>query len=195
GRYFGGWTGDAFDALAICSALGGALASIVASSRILFALCRDLLPSSPVGRISEASGTPRNAAFCVLAATLVGYAAMRFLFDASGSDAFFWASTLGALALLVAYLLVAASAAGALLRPSAEAMRWLLLIPTLAAVAIGYTLWVNVYPPQPGAYRVIPWLVLAWCCVPLLATLVHPRLVDLVSSGILATSARTRRDP
>jgi amino acid transporter len=52
-RYFGGWTGDVFDVLAICSALGGALASIVASSRILFALCRDLLPSSPVGRISE----------------------------------------------------------------------------------------------------------------------------------------------
>src|SRR5258705_426352 len=59
-RYFGGWSGDLFDALAICSALGGALASIVAASRILFALGRDLLPSSPVARISPASGTPRN---------------------------------------------------------------------------------------------------------------------------------------
>jgi amino acid transporter len=65
-RYFGAWSGDLFDGLAICSALGGALASIVASSRILFALCRDLVPSSRVGRISEASGTPRNAALCVL---------------------------------------------------------------------------------------------------------------------------------
>ena len=45
-RYFGGWSGDLFDALAICSALGGALASIVAASRILFALGRDLVPSS-----------------------------------------------------------------------------------------------------------------------------------------------------
>jgi amino acid transporter len=189
-RYFGGWTGDVFDVLAICSALGGALASIVASSRILFALCRDLLPSSPVGRISEASGTPRNAAFCVLLATLVGYAAMRFVFNASGSDAFFWASTLGALALLVAYFLVVASAAGALLRLSAKGMRWALLIPTLAAVAIAYTLWVNVYPPQPGAYQVIPWIALAWCCAPLIATALNPRLVDLVTSGFLAASAK-----
>src|SRR5262249_36562240 len=123
-------------------------------------------------------------------ATLVGYAAMRFLFDASGSDAFFWASTLGALALLVAYFLVVASAAGALLRPSAMAMRWLLLIPTLAAVAIAYTLWVNVYPPQPGAYRVIPWIVLAWCCAPIIATALNPRLIELVTSGFLAAGVK-----
>src|SRR6478736_1170896 len=147
-RYFGGWSGDLFDGLAICSALGGALASIV------------------------------------------GYLAMRVVFRASGSDAFFWGSTLGALALLVAYLLVVVSAAGALMRPSGQGTRWLLFIPALAAVAIAYTLWVNVYPPQPGAYRVIPWIVLAWCCVPLIATLLHPRLLDLVTSGCLAVGAR-----
>ena len=193
-RYFGGWSGDLFDALAICSALGGALAAIVASSRILFALCRDLLPSSPPARISEASGTPRNAAVCVLLAAIVGYGAMRLVFRASGSDAFFWGSTLGALALLIAYLLVVASAAGALIRETGEGRRWMLLIPALAAVAIAYTLWVNVYPPQPGAYRVIPWIVLAWCCAPLIATLVHPRLVDLITSGFLAATARATRE-
>jgi amino acid transporter len=193
-RYFGGWSGDLFDALAICSALGGALASIVAASRILFALCRDLAPSSPAARISPASGTPRNAALCVLLAAIVGYAAMRFVFQASGSDAFFWGSTLGALALLVAYLLVVVSAAGALIGPSGQGTRWMLLIPALAAVAIAYTFWVNVYPPQPGAYRVIPWIVLAWCCAPVVATLVNPRLVDLVTSGFLAAGSRTKQD-
>jgi amino acid transporter len=193
-RYFGGWSGDLFDGLAICSALGGALAAIVASSRILFALCRDLMPSSLPARISEASGTPRNAAVCILLAAIVGYAAMRLLFRASGSDAFFWGSTLGALALLVAYLLVVASAAGALIGSSGKGRRWMLLIPALAAVAIAYTLWVNVYPPQPGAYRVIPWIVLAWCCVPLIATLVHPRLVELVTSGFLAARVRAASD-
>jgi hypothetical protein len=118
---------------------------------------------------------------------------LRLVFRASASDAFFWGSTLGALALLVAYLLVVISAAGALLRPSGGA-RWLLFIPALAAVAIAYTLWVNVYPPQPGAYRVIPWLVLAWCCVPVIATLLHPRLLDLVASGCLATRDRMKQD-
>ena len=193
-RYFGGWSGDLFDALAICSALGGALASIVAASRILFALGRDLVPSSPVARISPASGTPRNAAVCVLVAAILGYGALRLVFHASGSDAFFWGSTLGALALLVAYLLVVLSAAGALMRPSGRGMRWLLLIPGLAAVAIAYTFWVNVYPPQPGAYRVIPWIVLVWCCAPVMATLFDPRLLELVASGCLAARERMKQD-
>jgi len=104
-RYFGGWSGDLFDALAICSALGGALATIVAASRILFALCRDLVPASALARVSPASGTPRNAALAVILAAVAGYAAMRGIFRASGSDAFFWGSTLGALALLIAYQL------------------------------------------------------------------------------------------
>jgi amino acid transporter len=193
-RYFGGWSGDLFDALAICSALGGALASIVAASRILFALGRDLVPSSPVARISPASGTPRNAAVCVLVAAILGYGALRLVFRASGSDAFFWGSTLGALALLVAYLFVVLSAAGALMRPSGRGMRWLLLIPALAAVAIAYTFWVNVYPPQPGAYRVIPWIVLVWCCAPVVATLFDPRLLELVASGCLAARERMKQD-
>jgi amino acid transporter len=193
-RYFGGWSADLFDALAVCSALGGALASIVAASRILFALCRDIVPSSPVGRISPASGTPRNAALCVLLAAIMGYGAMRIVFHASGSDAFFWGSTLGALALLIAYLLVVVSAAAALIRPSEQGKRWMLLVPSLAALAITYTLWVNVYPPQPGAYRLIPWIVLAWCCAPIVATLLYPRLVGLVASGLLAASSRTTRD-
>jgi amino acid transporter len=189
GRYFGGWSGDLFDALAICSALGGALAAIVACSRILFALCRDLVPSSAVGRISQTSGTPRNAALVVLVAAILGYALMRAAFRASGSDAFFWASTLGALALLIAYLLVVVSAAGALIRASEPAMRWLLLVPVLAAVALIYTVWVNIYPPQPGAYLVIPWIVLAWCCAPVLATLLKPGLLDRVRSGFLAANS------
>jgi predicted membrane channel-forming protein YqfA (hemolysin III family) len=89
---------------------------------------------------------------------------------------------------------VVASAAGALIGSSGKGRRWMLLIPALAAVAIAYTLWVNVYPPQPGAYRVIPWIVLAWCCVPLIATLVHPRLVELVTSGFLAARVRAASD-
>jgi hypothetical protein len=118
---------------------------------------------------------------------------MRIAFHASGSDAFFWGSTLGALALLVVYLLVVISAAGALIGPWGQGTQWL-PIPAVAALAIAYTFWVNVYPPQPGAYLVIPWIVLVWCCAPVVATLLHPRLVALISSGILAASSRAAQD-
>jgi amino acid transporter len=160
----------------------------VASSRILFALCRDLTPKSALGRVSEVSGTPRTAAVCIVVASMVGYGLMRGVFHASGSDAFFWASTIGALALLVAYLLVAASAAGTLLRSKHPCDQWLLFIPALGAVAIGYTMWVNVYPPQAGAYAVMPWLVLVWCVAPLLVTMINPRLIERVKSGFLVHS-------
>ena len=183
-RYFGGWSGNLFDALAISSALGGALAAIVASSRILFALCRDLVPASPLGRVSQASGTPRNAAYCVLVAAILGYAVMRLVFQASGSEAFFWGSTLGALALLIAYLLVAISAAGTLVRQAGHKQRWMLLIPALAVVAIAYTLFVNVYPPQPGAYQVIP-LDRACLVFGSVSSLANPRLVTLYHVRLL----------
>jgi hypothetical protein len=66
----------------------------------------------------------------------------------------------------------------------------MLFIPMLGAIAIGSTMWVNVYPPQPGAYAVMPWLVLGWCVAPLLATMVKPRLVERVKSGFLTIRAR-----
>jgi hypothetical protein len=98
------------------------------------------------------------------------------------------------LALLIAYVLVVVSAAGALISPSGQGMRWMLFIPVLAASALTYTFWVSIYPPQPGAYRVIPWIVLAWCCAPVVAILLNPRLIELVKAGFLAASARTTRD-
>jgi len=105
---------------------------------------------------------------CVVGIAVAGYAAMRVLFHARGSDPFFWASTIAVLALLVAYLLVVLSAGISILREEAGAGRLLLAIPVLAAAAIGYTLLLNLYPVQPGAYGVIPWLVLGWCVLPLL---------------------------
>jgi amino acid transporter len=191
-RYFGNWSGDLFDALAICSALGGSLAAVVAAARILFALCRDIAPASTLARVSKASGTPRDAALAIILAALAIYIVMCVAFHASGSDAFFWASTLGALALLIAYLLVVISAAGALLLPSGRGRRWMLIVPVLATAAIIYTFWVNVYPPQPAAYRYIPWIVVAWCVAAVIATLVSATLVQRVASGVLATDAKTQ---
>jgi hypothetical protein len=34
----------------------------------------------------------------------------------------------------------------------------------------------------------MPWLVLAWCVAPLLATMINPRLVERVKFGFLVSS-------
>jgi hypothetical protein len=63
---------------------------------------------------------------------------------------------------------VALSAGISVLRAHLKESRWKILIPVIAALSIGYTLWVNLYPLQQGAYGVIPWIVLGWCLLPVL---------------------------
>ncbi len=166
--YFWGWCGDLMDIFATFSALGAGLASVMGASRILFAIFREFFPTSRVARLSGQGSSPLLASLCVVAVVVGGYLVMRLLFHGTGSDPFFWASTLGVLALLISYLLVVISAGISLLRNSSAESRWKILIPTTAALAIGYTLFVNVYPMQKGAYGVIPWIVVGWCLLPVI---------------------------
>jgi amino acid transporter len=174
GIYFGGWCGDLMDIFATFSALGAGLASVMGASRILFALCREFSPASRLASLSGRESSPLIASLCVIVVVVTGYLVMRLLFHGTGSDPFFWASTLGVLALLIAYLLVVISAGISLWRSPSGEPRWKLLIPTVAALAIGYTLFVNVYPVQKGAYGVIPWIVLGWCLLPVIGMIFRP---------------------
>jgi amino acid transporter len=174
--YAGHGVGDVFDVFAMLSALSAGLASAAASSRIIYALLRDYAPDSRLGQIETGTGTPRNAALMVLAVGLLGYETMRQVFRASASDAFFWASTLAALAILLVYLLVSISAGSSVVRTDTGARRSVLLVPVAAVAATSYTLWVNVFPVQPGAYAVLPWVVIGWISVAAVAVVVLPRV-------------------
>ena len=174
--YAGHGVGDVFDIFAMLSALSAGLASAAASSRIIFALLRDYAPGSSLGRIETRTGTPRNAALLVLAVSVLGYQAMRQVFHASASDAFFWASTLAALGILLVYLLVSISAGSSAMQTSSGARRAILLIPIGAVAVTSYTLWVNVFPVQPGAYAVLPWVVIGWIVVAVVAVVILPRV-------------------
>ena len=186
--YFGGWCGVLFDILAIVSALGGALAPVIAASRILYALSRDLLPLASLGSVSGRSGIPRTAVLVVVLTVLAGHLAMSFLFGASGSDAFFWTTVLGVLSLLFVYLLIVVSAAVSLERSQESGKIWKLLIPSLAGLSILYTLWVNLQDPMPGAYRILPWIVLVWCLVPVALLLLWPNLAVRIRTGFLGSA-------
>ena len=67
--------------------------------------------------------------------------------------------------------------------------RLAVLIPTVAVIAIVYTLWVNVFPVQPGAYAVLPWVVLGWIAIPVIATIARPGMVRDVDEGRTALQA------
>ncbi|MFM8410238.1 MAG: APC family permease [Alphaproteobacteria bacterium] len=185
-RSFGPHWGDVMDVLAVFSALGCGLASVLAASRILWAIARDLAPASALARVST-GGTPLVASLAIVVLALAGYLGMRLAFDARGSDAFFWGSTLGALGLLVAYLAVVASAAVSSMRDVRDGREGgrpsRVAIPLLAGAAIAYTLAVNLAPTQPGAYAILPWIVLAWCAMPVLLVAVRPDLAARIGAG------------
>lgn len=172
GMYFGARCGELLDLLATFSALGCGLAGVMGASRVLFAMARDLAPSSRLARLSAGGSAPVAASLFVIGFAFAAYAVMRILFHASGTAPFFWSSTLAVLALLVAYFLVVLSAGISLFREGCGPVGgrcWRVVIPALAASAIGYTLWVNLYPVQQGAYGIIPWIVCGWCGLPLIA--------------------------
>lgn len=182
--YLGSGIGDVFDIFAMLSALGAALASTAAASRIMFALLRDVAPTNPLGRIETDSGTPRNAAVLIVVSGVLGYALMRHALGASASDAFFWGSTLAALGILLVYLLVTIGAAASVVRTTSGGGRATLMIPILAAAAITYTLWVNVFPLKSGAYAVLPWVVVGWIAIPAIAMIALPNITRDISAGL-----------
>jgi amino acid transporter len=183
--FFGPWVGDLLDVLAFVSAFGCALAPILAASRILFALFRDVRPDSMVGSVSLISGTPRHAT-----AILIGIMGLLFLSvslgcHASVQDVFFWAATFSALTLLFVYLVVVLAASRSLARSHLRGRKLRQVIPALAAVAMAYTLWTCLVTPAKGAYRIIPWLALAWVVLPAIAAVLMPSLAGRVLGGLL----------
>ena len=73
---------------------------------------------------------------------------------------------------------------------SASGAQWLtLLIPLTACVAIIFTLWVNIIPVQPGAYAVLPWLVLGWIAIAVIALIALPNINRDASAALVTRAA------
>jgi amino acid transporter len=185
--YFGAWFGDFLDVLATISAFGCALAPILASSRILFAMFRDVRPHSLIGSISSGSGTPRHATALLMLTMVIIYLLLKIACHGSPDDIFFWTSTFSALTLLSVYLLIVFAASRSLTRSHTPHRKLKQIIPAMAALAMAYTLWTCLVAPAEGAYRYIPWIALIWVLLPLIAIVAYPDLVEKVSKGLLST--------
>lgn len=187
-EYIGSWAGDAMELFAVASALAGGLAVIVATSRILLALARDIAPDLAVARVSAAGGAPRAGIIAIALAGFVEYFALRLLAGASAQDVFFWSGTAGALLIVIAYLLVAIGA-GRVMFENRGLRLAELLIPLAAAAVLVYTLGASVYPLGSGAYAVIPFVALAWVVIAILVVVTRPGLVERIRTGMRATDS------
>jgi amino acid transporter len=182
--YVGKGMSEAIDLGAMISAFASGLAATAAGARILFALSRDTVVGSALGRTSTRTGAPAGALTVVLG-TGVAVIVIQRLAGVNAVNAFFYPGTIGILSLLVAYALTNIGAIRYLFIKARRAPLWELVFPVLAIIVIGYTLYKNVHG-VPFPYNRFPFYVAGWLVVGLLIVLLWPGL----SARIGATMAQ-----
>jgi amino acid transporter len=161
--YVGSGLEDAINLGATVSAFASALGTATAASRIMFALARDGIPNSPLGRASRRTGAPAGALVVVIAVGFLGLVGQRIA-GTNGANAFFYPGTIGVLSLLVAYI---ATNLGAIRHLFVRARRrplWEIVIPVVGIAFLVFTIYKNV-AGTVAPYSRFPWIVLGWLVI------------------------------
>jgi amino acid transporter len=96
---------------------------------------------------------------------------------AGAQDVFLWTGTIGTLILLIVYLVTTVGAIRLLFfTPPVSLRRWELIVPVLALVVLGYTVFRNVLPYPSGAASSFPIVAGGWILLGVLAVLFVPSL-------------------
>ena len=197
--YVGSWVGNVITAGTTVSAFGCCLASIVAASRVVYAMSRDTFGSRHLGAANR-WGTPAAATGLVTAATViiyVVYVAVSSQASAVAENAFFWSGTIGTLILLVVYVL--ATVGMVLLvfvrRKTPSVPMWQIVIPVAAIVVLGYTLYRNVYPYPSGDGYWFPIVGGAWLAAAIVAVLLAPGTARKLGAALAAREGITDSAP
>src|SRR5262249_20741407 len=156
------------------SAFGCALACAVGASRLLYALSRDAAGTRGIGRVSR-QGTPALAALVVVLGMYAIVAVFTLGTGAGAQDVFLASRPLGTLILLVVYLVPGGGATRLLFFPPPVTVRRReLVIPLLALVLLGYTLFRNVVPYPTEAAAAYPLVAGAWIVLGIVAVALVP---------------------
>jgi amino acid transporter len=189
-QYVGNWVGHLISLGASVSAFGCALACAVGASRLLFALGRDGVVPAALGRVREPSRTPAAAARVIVgaAAVLVVGLGIAYRGDESPSFSVFANSgVIGTLILLVAYVLATVGAMRLLFFSSdSTTPRWEMVIPVLALVVLGYTIYRNVVPYPSGEAAWNPAICAVWLLAAVVLVLVRPAIARRAGERLTA---------
>ena len=192
--YVGSWLGPAVTLGAAISAFASALACTVGASRLLFAMGRDGFGHPSLGRVRQSDGVPQAAVGTTLIVVALAFVLLRLFATADVTDIFFWAATIGSLALMAAYALCLIGATRFLLsrgRRPAQVLEC--VIPLLGLLAIGFILYTNIYPVPEAPYSLFPYLVAAWLLVGLLIVVLVPGLAARIGEQFIEDEAVTEQ--
>lgn len=188
-QYVAPTVGDLVTLGTAISALGCALATAVAASRLLFALSRGAFENRGFTKVSPRSGAPVSATLfvCGLAAAII--VVTRLAVTDKAFDLFAWSGTIGTLMLLVAYGLFSVGAwyylcirVPRLGRPAAKLDY---VIPVLAVGVIGYTMFRNVLPwpsTTPGRLNIV--IATVWVVAIIVVIIAAPKATGRIAESL-----------
>jgi len=183
--YVGSWAGDIITLGACVSAFACCLACVVGSSRMLFAIVRDLAPGHAIGQTGK-NDTPAAAAVVISAVVALIALVCAVGFGAKPFDTFLWSGTIGTLILLVAYVLATVGCIKLIwVDKKMSVPTWEIVIPILALVMLAYTIYRNVIPyPTEGPPRWFPVVAFGWLILVAVVMFAVPGLARRLSTGL-----------
>lgn len=189
--YLAGWVGHLITWGATISAVGCALACVVASSRLVFAMSRDGVGIAALADIDERHGVPTKAVLGIFASALVIIAGFR-LAGMDSFDTFANSGVIGTLILLVVYLLATVGVIALCFGggragqdPSLRVRTWEVVIPVLAIVVLAYTVFRNIYPFPEGEAWWGPGPAVIWMVAVLILVVVRSRDAERAGERLL----------
>jgi amino acid transporter len=180
--YVGAGLEDAINLGATLSAFASALGTATAGSRVLYALSRDSLKSSPLARVSARSGAPLGALALVMTVGFGGLIAQRIA-GTNAVNAFFYPGTIGVLSLMVAYIATNLGAIKHLFLGAIRRPLWQIVFPVVGIAFLCFTIYKNVHGAV-APYSHFPWYVLAWLVVGALIILAAPGVAKRVGERL-----------
>jgi amino acid transporter len=193
--YVGSWLGNILTLGTTISAFGCCLACTVGASRMIYAMSRDSYGDRGLGKISRWN-TPAYATGMVTALAVAIYVVIFIVSrvtSAAAINAFDWTGAIGTLIILVAYLL--ATVGMTLLvfvrRKMPNVPTWQIVVPVLAVIVIGYTLYRNVYPYPTGDQHWFPIIAGIWLAVAIVAVIALPRTARKLGEALMSNEGIT----
>jgi amino acid transporter len=193
--YVGSWLGNILTLGTTISAFGCCLACTVGASRMIYAMSRDSYGDRGLGKISRWN-TPAYATGMVTALAVAIHVVIFIVSrvtSAAAINAFDWTGAIGTLIILVAYLL--ATVGMTLLvfvrRKMPNVPTWQIVVPVLAVIVIGYTLYRNVYPYPTGDQHWFPIIAGIWLAVAIVAVIALPRTARKLGEALMSNEGIT----
>lgn len=165
---------------AALSAFSSALGTATTGSRLLYSMGKDGFVHPKLGAVNAKYRSPYIALSVVM---IIGILEILILIKEPGANVFGYLGTIGVLSLLLAYL--ATNIGGIIYFMKRQLWKGIVVIvPLLAIISLGYTLYSNVYPIPSAPYNYFPYLVIGWIVIGLVIVLLNPKLVKNIANRL-----------